>query len=70
MPTTTLSPEATNASKAAALLAMQVKKDLVGAGFTSSNDLYVMVGAITAAILTTAGSGGATLEGLATRTGR
>ena len=70
MPITTLTPDAANASKAAALLAAQVRKDLIAAGFTSNDNLLDMTGQITAALVTAASSGSATLSSIPGKLGR
>jgi len=70
MPITTLTPDAVNASKAAALLAAQVRKDLVDAGFASDASLHDMTGKITAALVTAASSGSATLSSIPGKLGR
>lgn len=70
MSITTLTPDAVNASKAAALLAAQVRKDLVAIGFVNNDSLLDMTGKITAALMTAASSGSATLSSIPRNLGR
>lgn len=51
MPPTTLTPETINATKAAALLAMQVKKELVATKEFSVEQAVGMTGQIVAALI-------------------
>lgn len=69
MPITTLSGDAVNASRASALLAAQVRDDLMQSGFKDSSDLIHITGRITAALIVATASGGGALSLLPSKLG-
>jgi len=51
MPITTLTPDAINASRAASLLAVQVRKDLIATGQFDDAECTLMTGPIVGALI-------------------
>lgn len=70
MPITTLTPDAMKASKAAALLASQVHKDLIATSTFTQAEAVVITGHIVAALLDTGSENSSMLGILPSRIGR
>ena len=70
MPITTLSPETLNASKAAALLAAQVRRDLLETKQFTTDASEIVAGQITAALIIGSFEIGGPVGVLAARLGR